>query len=101
MGSCYICDVILLSDSSLNSDSVPLTQNQKPNKDFVKTSHFSIYLFVDVNINHLRFVWISLALFCMNSLFSYPQAELTFCAGDVITVFGEIDEDGFYYVSIS
>ncbi|XP_061762898.1 RIMS-binding protein 2 isoform X17 [Nerophis ophidion] len=25
------------------------------------------------------------------------QAELTFCAGDVITVFGEIDEDGFYY----
>uniref|UniRef100_A0A3Q3RR64 RIMS binding protein 2 n=1 Tax=Mastacembelus armatus TaxID=205130 RepID=A0A3Q3RR64_9TELE len=24
-------------------------------------------------------------------------AELTFCAGDVITVFGEIDEDGFYY----
>lgn len=27
------------------------------------------------------------------------QAELTFCAGDVITVFGEIDEDGFYYVS--
>lgn len=28
------------------------------------------------------------------------QAELTFCAGDVITVFGEIDEDGFYYVSI-
>lgn len=27
------------------------------------------------------------------------QEELTFCAGDVITVFGEIDEDGFYYVS--
>uniref|UniRef100_A0A4W6FKH7 RIMS-binding protein 2 n=1 Tax=Lates calcarifer TaxID=8187 RepID=A0A4W6FKH7_LATCA len=27
------------------------------------------------------------------------EAELTFCAGDVITVFGEIDEDGFYYVS--
>uniref|UniRef100_A0A672JIF1 RIMS-binding protein 2 n=1 Tax=Salarias fasciatus TaxID=181472 RepID=A0A672JIF1_SALFA len=25
------------------------------------------------------------------------EAELTFCAGDVITVFGEIDEDGFYY----
>ncbi|KAL0965412.1 hypothetical protein UPYG_G00280950 [Umbra pygmaea] len=25
------------------------------------------------------------------------QAELTFCAGDIITVFGEIDEDGFYY----
>ncbi|XP_045559036.1 RIMS-binding protein 2 isoform X7 [Salmo salar] len=25
------------------------------------------------------------------------QAELTFCAGDVITVFGEIDEDGFHY----
>ncbi|KAF0033528.1 hypothetical protein F2P81_013594 [Scophthalmus maximus] len=26
------------------------------------------------------------------------EAELTFCAGDVVTVFGEIDEDGFYYV---
>ncbi|KAM9821932.1 RIMS-binding protein 2 isoform 15-T17 [Syngnathus typhle] len=25
------------------------------------------------------------------------EAELTFCAGDVMTVFGEIDEDGFYY----
>ncbi|XP_017324285.2 RIMS-binding protein 2 isoform X2 [Ictalurus punctatus] len=25
------------------------------------------------------------------------EEELTFCAGDVITVFGEIDEDGFYY----
>ncbi|XP_072244466.1 RIMS-binding protein 2 isoform X7 [Leuresthes tenuis] len=25
------------------------------------------------------------------------EAELTFCAGDVIAVFGEIDEDGFYY----
>uniref|UniRef100_A0A8C4Z4L6 RIMS binding protein 2 n=1 Tax=Gadus morhua TaxID=8049 RepID=A0A8C4Z4L6_GADMO len=25
------------------------------------------------------------------------EAELTFCAGDVIVVFGEIDEDGFYY----
>ncbi|KAI4885586.1 hypothetical protein NFI96_026785, partial [Prochilodus magdalenae] len=25
------------------------------------------------------------------------EAELTFCAGDVITVYGEIDEDGFYY----
>uniref|UniRef100_A0A3Q3NE24 RIMS-binding protein 2 n=1 Tax=Labrus bergylta TaxID=56723 RepID=A0A3Q3NE24_9LABR len=25
------------------------------------------------------------------------EAELTFCAGDVISVFGEIDEDGFYY----
>ncbi|XP_062310500.1 RIMS-binding protein 2 isoform X1 [Osmerus eperlanus] len=25
------------------------------------------------------------------------EAELTFCAGDVVNVFGEIDEDGFYY----
>ncbi|NXH83317.1 RIMB2 protein, partial [Edolisoma coerulescens] len=25
------------------------------------------------------------------------MAELTFCTGDIITVFGEIDEDGFYY----
>ncbi|XP_015225620.1 PREDICTED: RIMS-binding protein 2-like isoform X8 [Cyprinodon variegatus] len=25
------------------------------------------------------------------------ETELTFCAGDVIAVFGEIDEDGFYY----
>lgn len=28
------------------------------------------------------------------------QAELTFCAGDIIAVFGDIDEDGFYYVSL-
>ncbi|XP_053135059.1 RIMS-binding protein 2 isoform X14 [Hemicordylus capensis] len=25
------------------------------------------------------------------------EAELTFCTGDIITVMGEIDEDGFYY----
>ncbi|XP_077643401.1 RIMS-binding protein 2 isoform X3 [Lonchura striata] len=25
------------------------------------------------------------------------EAEMTFCTGDIITVFGEIDEDGFYY----
>ncbi|XP_014345246.1 RIMS-binding protein 2 isoform X4 [Latimeria chalumnae] len=25
------------------------------------------------------------------------EAELTFCAGDIINVYGEIDEDGFYY----
>ncbi|KAM5313133.1 RIMS-binding protein 2 isoform 4-T4 [Glossophaga mutica] len=25
------------------------------------------------------------------------EAELTFCTGDIISVFGEIDEDGFYY----
>ncbi|KAK0154100.1 RIMS-binding protein 2 [Merluccius polli] len=27
------------------------------------------------------------------------EAELTFCAGDIMAVFGDIDEDGFYYVS--
>lgn len=32
-------------------------------------------------------------------VFLLLQAELTFCTGDIITVFGEIDEDGFYYVS--
>lgn len=35
----------------------------------------------------------------MNSVFC-AQAELTFCTGDIIAVFGEIDEDGFYYVSV-
>ncbi|XP_036385267.1 RIMS-binding protein 2-like [Megalops cyprinoides] len=25
------------------------------------------------------------------------EAELTFCAGDIVAIFGEIDEDGFYY----
>ncbi|XP_019060110.1 RIMS-binding protein 2 isoform X3 [Fukomys damarensis] len=25
------------------------------------------------------------------------EAELTFCTGDIMTVFGDIDEDGFYY----
>lgn len=28
------------------------------------------------------------------------QAELTFSAGDVIYVFGDMDEDGFFYVSV-
>lgn len=27
------------------------------------------------------------------------QVELTFSAGDVIQVFGDMDEDGFFYVS--
>ncbi|XP_075689409.1 RIMS-binding protein 2 isoform X12 [Rhinoderma darwinii] len=29
------------------------------------------------------------------------ETELTFCTGDIITVFGEIDEDGFYYGEIN
>uniref|UniRef100_A0A4W3J625 RIMS-binding protein 2 n=1 Tax=Callorhinchus milii TaxID=7868 RepID=A0A4W3J625_CALMI len=29
------------------------------------------------------------------------EAELTFCAGDIITVWGELDEDGFYYGEIN
>ncbi|XP_063065876.1 RIMS-binding protein 2 isoform X2 [Engraulis encrasicolus] len=29
------------------------------------------------------------------------EAELTFCAGDIMAVFGEIDEDGFYYAEIN
>uniref|UniRef100_A0A4W5P0W3 RIMS-binding protein 2 n=1 Tax=Hucho hucho TaxID=62062 RepID=A0A4W5P0W3_9TELE len=29
------------------------------------------------------------------------EVELTFCAGDIISVFGEIDEDGFYYGEIN
>lgn len=28
------------------------------------------------------------------------QAELTFSAGDVIYVFGDMDDDGFFYVSV-
>lgn len=36
---------------------------------------------------------------CAVSRVPLSQAELTFCTGDIITVFGEIDEDGFYYVS--
>ncbi|XP_072373295.1 RIMS-binding protein 2 isoform X4 [Scyliorhinus torazame] len=29
------------------------------------------------------------------------EAELTFCAGDIISVWGELDEDGFYYGDIN
>ncbi|XP_028458025.1 RIMS-binding protein 2 [Perca flavescens] len=29
------------------------------------------------------------------------EAELTFCAGDIVAVFGDIDEDGFYYGEIN
>lgn len=31
-------------------------------------------------------------------LLGFPQAELPFRAGDIITVFGDMDDDGFYYV---
>lgn len=31
-------------------------------------------------------------------LLGSPQAELPFRAGDIITVFGDMDDDGFYYV---
>jgi len=41
-----------------------------------------------------------MAAFLHPSLYLCPwQTELTFCAGDIIAVFGDIDEDGFYYVS--
>lgn len=43
------------------------------------------------------FTFVKQNLLC--HLFPFLQAELTFCTGDIITVFGEIDEDGFYYVS--
>lgn len=33
--------------------------------------------------------------------YAFVQAELTFSAGDIIQVFGEMDEDGFFYVSVS
>ncbi|XP_075999451.1 RIMS-binding protein 2-like isoform X2 [Genypterus blacodes] len=29
------------------------------------------------------------------------EAELTFCAGDILAVFGDIDEDGFYYAEMN
>lgn len=39
----------------------------------------------------------------INSLFccGCAQAELTFSAGDIIHVFGDMDEDGFFYVSVN
>lgn len=37
-----------------------------------------------------------LLMICLVSL----QAELTFSAGDIIHVFGDMDEDGFFYVSV-
>lgn len=33
-------------------------------------------------------------------VFCSLQAELTFSAGDIIHVFGDMDEDGFFYVSV-
>uniref|UniRef100_A0A8B9ZJP8 RIMS-binding protein 2 n=1 Tax=Anas platyrhynchos TaxID=8839 RepID=A0A8B9ZJP8_ANAPL len=45
-----------------------------------------------------------MAVFDYNPKESSPnadaEAELTFSAGDIITVFGSMDDDGFYYVSI-
>lgn len=35
----------------------------------------------------------------MHFLIAFLQAELTFNAGDIIYVFGEMDDDGFFYVS--
>lgn len=39
--------------------------------------------------------------FSLADWFSFSQAELTFSAGDIIHVFGDMDEDGFFYVSAS
>lgn len=33
--------------------------------------------------------------------FSLPKVELGFHSGDIIYVLGEMDQDGFYYVSFS
>lgn len=33
--------------------------------------------------------------------YDWLQAELTFSAGDIIHVFGDMDEDGFFYVSVN
>lgn len=43
----------------------------------------------------LCLLYLSRYWICSDSL----QAELTFSAGDIIHVFGDMDEDGFYYVS--
>lgn len=40
---------------------------------------------------------LSLHLVCSGCV----QAELTFSAGDIIHVFGDMDEDGFFYVSVT
>lgn len=50
-----------------------------------------------VMVTNKKNIYIFICIFLF--FFMFSQAELTFCAGDVITVFGEIDEDGFYYVS--
>lgn len=34
------------------------------------------------------------------NMFCSLQAELTFSAGDIIHVFGDMDEDGFFFVSV-
>lgn len=34
-------------------------------------------------------------------LLFFSKAELGFRAGDIIYVFGDMDQDGFYYVSVS
>ncbi len=43
--------------------------------------------------------WIRMSVELLIMCFLW-QTELTFCAGDIIAVFGDIDEDGFYYVSL-
>ncbi|XP_078235526.1 RIMS-binding protein 2-like [Pogona vitticeps] len=44
------------------------------------------------------------AIFDYNPAESSPnadtEAELTFCAGDLVTILGSMDDDGFYYAEI-
>lgn len=61
-------------------------------------THTCLYICIYA-ISGFRFAeWCCLQLLIMCFL---TQAELTFCAGDIIAVFGDIDEDGFYYVSFN
>lgn len=57
----------------------------------------------DIEVRYVHFTYPGFLLSeeeAQGDVFCSFQAELTFSAGDIIHVFGDMDEDGFFYVSV-
>ncbi|XP_078277956.1 syntaxin-2-like [Rhinoraja longicauda] len=76
--SIFTSDII--SDTHITRQA--LNEIESRHKDIIK---------LEVSIRELHDMFVDMAMLVEQ------QAELTFCAGDIISVWGELDEDGFYY----
>jgi len=77
-------------------------RESSPNTD-IEVRHAS-YLIFSFSPRHgaiLYVRWSFLLITCLFFFWDWIQAELTFSAGDIIHVFGDMDEDGFFYVSVT